>query len=108
MSTLRYALAWSMAVCVCAAWEEHKVPGDFGTLRDALSTAKAGDTIAVAPGTYPELVRIPDGVTQAGSGQDGCAIKGDGLHSSLQGTPDAGGCPANSCRQFRSHLNSVI
>ncbi len=39
-------------------------PGlEFGAIGDALSAARSGDTVSVAPGTYREQVRLEDGVT---------------------------------------------
>jgi len=38
------------------------VPGDYPTIQGALAVAEYGDTVLVAPGTYCEILAMPDGV----------------------------------------------
>jgi len=71
-------LVFAMAVCVSAMGEVHKVPADFKTIQTALDSAKPGDAIAIAPGTYPEQFTLGDGLALFGSAQDACIIQGDG------------------------------
>ncbi len=40
-----------------------KVPGDYATIAAAITAAKAGDTVLVAPGTYPGFTLAKDDVT---------------------------------------------
>lgn len=50
----------------------------FGTINEALPQATPGTTIAVAPGTYPELVLLPAGVTLHGGCAERVRIGGPG------------------------------
>ncbi|MEZ4614204.1 MAG: DUF1565 domain-containing protein [Caldilineaceae bacterium] len=57
----------------------HHVPADYPTIAQALSAAKAGDTVQVAPGTYREaMLNMPPHVTLIGSGRDQTIIDGHG------------------------------
>jgi pectin methylesterase-like acyl-CoA thioesterase len=40
-----------------------RVPEDHKTIQAAIDAAQAGDTVTVAPGKYPERVRLKAGVT---------------------------------------------
>ena len=54
-----------------------RVPADAPTISDAVSLARAGDLVLVAPGVYHESVRIGTArVTLRGSSRDGVVIDG--------------------------------
>ncbi|MFH1725631.1 MAG: NosD domain-containing protein [Elusimicrobiota bacterium] len=54
------------------------VPADYATIQAAVDAAQAGDTVLVAPGTYPESVALKAGVNLQGSGAEVTTIEGDG------------------------------
>ncbi|HLG61750.1 MAG TPA: right-handed parallel beta-helix repeat-containing protein [Ktedonosporobacter sp.] len=55
-----------------------RVPEDFPTINDALTAAKSGDMISIAPGTYHEalIVKTPD-ITIRGRDRNGVIMEGD-------------------------------
>ncbi len=53
------------------------VPADENTIEDAIATASSGDTIEIAPGTYPEnalVISSLDDLTLRGAGSGGVTI----------------------------------
>ncbi|MFQ5507334.1 MAG: right-handed parallel beta-helix repeat-containing protein [Planctomycetota bacterium] len=48
-----------------------EVPGDFETIQAALDVAKPRDAVIVAPGTWFELLTVPDGVKLVSASSDG-------------------------------------
>lgn len=50
--------------------DELRVPSEFATIAGALSAAKSGDQILVAPGVYRERIEIPAGVEVRSVGRD--------------------------------------
>ncbi|RKZ05589.1 hypothetical protein DRQ25_15805 [Candidatus Fermentibacteria bacterium] len=55
-----FVLAAALIACGSAAAGIIEVPGDCGTIQEALDSALSGDTILVAPGTYVENIIWPD------------------------------------------------
>ena len=47
-----------------------EVPKDYKSIGEALKEAKEGDRVVVAPGTYFERIKIPNGVTLRSAGND--------------------------------------
>jgi hypothetical protein len=62
----------STTLCVAAR------PGCYSTLQAAVDAAKDGDTITVAPGTYPGGVTVDVSVAIVGAGAAATTIKGGG------------------------------
>ena len=70
-------------------------PGCFLTIQPAVNAAHDGDTIAIAPGTYPGGVTIDVSVTVVGAGAASTIIKGGGPVLTL-GVPGAPNPPTIS------------
>lgn len=51
------------------------VPNDHATIAAALASAKAGDTVLVAPGVYEECIKLVSGVALRGSDRDTTIIR---------------------------------
>ena len=49
---------------------ELRVPGEFGTIQQAIDAARPGDTVVVSPGRYAEQLVLLDGVTVRGAGSE--------------------------------------
>jgi len=60
-----FALLLSLAPAGAGA-AEIIVPGDYAHIQEAITAAKAGDTIVVEPGNYPETITLKDGVVVHG------------------------------------------
>ena len=58
------------------------VPGDYGTIADALASSQPGDVVAVEAGTFAEDLVVPGGVILQGAGIDQTVIQG---HISVAG-----------------------
>jgi nitrous oxidase accessory protein NosD len=68
----------SALVGVSTAQTTINVPADENTIEDAIATAASGDTIDVAPGTYPEnalVINGLDGLTLRGAGSGEVTIE---------------------------------
>ena len=70
------------------------VPGDFATIQSGVNAAVPGDTVEVAPGTYPENVSITKSGIRllAQVGQQRALVEGTGLMGAgilIQGTAQA-------------------
>jgi hypothetical protein len=88
------------------------VPGDYGTIADALAAAVVGDVVSVAAGTYVEDLTLPGGVVLQGAGIDQTIIEG---HLTVSGG-QAGlyflnvhgpGTAANTCGVTVGNGNSI-
>ncbi len=56
------------------------VPGEYATLKEAMTAAQSGDTIQVAAGTYNESgLSLPAGVSLIGAGWETTIIDGEGV-----------------------------
>jgi len=55
------------------------VPADAPTIQGGVDLASSGETVFVAPGTYPESVTVPSGVSLVGAGATTTVIDGTGL-----------------------------
>jgi predicted outer membrane repeat protein len=65
--------------CPCPECAVIQVPGDYGTIAEALAAASLCDTVEVGPGTYPESIVIPEGVTlRSSAGPASTTIAGVG------------------------------
>jgi hypothetical protein len=53
-------------------------PADYRTIQAAIDAAAAGDVVSVAPGAYPENLRLKSGVAVVGSGSDVTVVDGGG------------------------------
>jgi len=56
------------APCTLVRSHQLRVPADFATIQAAIDAAQPGETVAVAPGTYTESVKLRTGVCLLGSG----------------------------------------
>ena len=56
--------------------ETRRVPGDFQTIQAAIDASAVGDTILVAPGRYPNRIRLTTGVTLKSEGNDEIGAEG--------------------------------
>jgi len=66
------------------------VPTAYATISDAMVMANYGDTVKVAPGTYPETVTMTPGVTLVSkSGPNETSIETDGVSQLISGAQDA-------------------
>ncbi|MFH1725632.1 MAG: right-handed parallel beta-helix repeat-containing protein [Elusimicrobiota bacterium] len=87
-SVLGMTLLTGAAASASAA--THNVPADYATIQAAVDAAQAGDTVLVAPGTYPESVALKAGVSLQGSGADVTTVEGDGSWYGMPGTQYSG------------------
>lgn len=55
------------------------VPADYPTIQQGINAANFGDTVLVAPGTYPESITLTEGVLLVGSGHESTIIDGQGI-----------------------------
>lgn len=82
MRALLICVLLVVAGCAPAAERTHpvvlRVPGDAATIQEAVSSARPGDLVLVAPGTYRESVWLstPD-VVLRGAGRDEVVIDGE-------------------------------
>lgn len=53
-----------------------RVPKEFSTIREAIDSARDGDTILIGPGTYRENLKITKSLTLRGAGQEKTVIEG--------------------------------
>lgn len=51
------------------------VPDQFPTIQAAIDAAKAGDTVAIKPGTYREALFLKSGVSLAGTDMETCRVE---------------------------------
>ena len=58
-------------------------PGDYGTIRAALASARAGDTVLVASGVYEECIEMKSGVTLRGADMESTIIRNRSLGASV-------------------------
>ena len=71
--------ALSCALLPAAAQKTIRVPADYASIQQAISSAQAGDTVLVAPGVYAERVSfLGKSITVAGDG-DGVIVDGTNL-----------------------------
>jgi Cohesin domain/Right handed beta helix region len=57
------------------------VPQNYPTIAQALAAANSGETVLVAPGTYPELLTVPAGVTLKGQNAATTIIDGSSTNN---------------------------
>lgn len=75
-----------LALATAAAASTLDVPAEYPTITAALAAASAGDTVAVAPGTYVEDLQLVSGVTLLGTGTpDQVIVQGTGATSVIRG-----------------------
>lgn len=55
------------------------VPGDFGTIQEAIDAANPGDTVSVGAGIYREAISINKALNVVGVGADSSFINGSGV-----------------------------
>lgn len=73
---LRFLLVLSVLSPAGASWgRDWQVPGDHATIGEAISAARDGDTISIAPGTYREEIKVDRRVSLIGAGADKCIIQ---------------------------------
>lgn len=65
------------------------VPGDYPTIQAAINAAASGDTILVAPGTYPENINVKKSLSLIGGDKDTTVIDGGGSGTVAWVTADA-------------------
>ncbi|MFO0801971.1 MAG: DUF1565 domain-containing protein [Gemmataceae bacterium] len=53
-----------------------RVPQDHKTIQAAIDASQRGDTITVAPGKYPERIRLKPGIVLRSAGDDAMATDG--------------------------------
>ena len=94
MKNLMTILTVAVALCLCGSIEAAtlEVPGDYGTIQDAIDAAVYGDTVSVAAGTYIENITMKNGVAVIGAGASDTTIDGNDADSVVT----AVGCDANT------------
>lgn len=88
MRTLRLTLIAVLAAQPAFA-ATFRVPQDHKTIQSAIDASGTGDTITVAPGRYPERIRLKPGVILRSDGDDARAT--DGLKRAKATIIDGGG-----------------
>jgi parallel beta-helix repeat protein len=68
IAALFVLIGWATAPMSFAATIE--VPKDHKTIQSAIDAAARGDTVLVQPGTYPESIRLKEGITVKSAGDD--------------------------------------
>jgi hypothetical protein len=64
-------LLYALVLATAPAWAGTlHVPKEHKTIQSGIDSAKAGDTVLVAPGTYKERVRLKKGITLKSAGDD--------------------------------------
>src|SRR5208283_4165343 len=66
-ATLLVLFGWAAAPSFGATIQ---VPKDHQTIQAAIDAAARGDTVLVQPGTYPERIRLKEGITVKSAGDD--------------------------------------
>lgn len=88
---MRYALFAFLAIATAqpAFAATLRVPQDHKTIQAAIDASQPGDTISVAPGKYPERVRLKPGITLRSVGDDAKGV--DGMKRAEATIIDGGG-----------------
>lgn len=68
--TIAVLLAWLGGAALPACAATIHVPKDHKTIQAAVDAAAQGDTVLVEPGTYPERIRLKEGITLRSAGDD--------------------------------------
>ncbi len=68
-----FFLLWSAGSLLAAI---HHVPGDYGTIQEAIDASSYGDTVMVAGGHYYEHLTLRSGVKVQGEGRDTTYLNG--------------------------------
>ncbi len=64
-------LLYALVLATAPTWAGTlHVPKEHKTIQSGIDSAKAGDTVLVAPGTYPERLRLKAGITLRSAGDD--------------------------------------
>jgi hypothetical protein len=72
----RVVLALVTVVCLEAAADIIRVPGQYPTIQAGIDAARSGDIVLVDAGTYPEEINLKAGVVVRGAGMDRSIIDG--------------------------------